>query len=102
MTIQLETMSKRAMMKNIGKRIVAERVARNLTQERLAEESNVSTRTVHAIESGENTTLDKLMSVLGAMQLNRLFATLMPEPKVETPYDRYRAMKAGQHMQIGQ
>ncbi len=51
----------------LGKRLRAERLERNLTQEEVAERSGLSRRTITAIENGEGSSLSSLVALLRAL-----------------------------------
>lgn len=70
----------------IGKRIKARRIALNLTQSDLANESGVSLRTISGFENGDNISLDNLISILRVLRMLQEINGLFPEKKVN-PFD---------------
>ncbi|TVP95934.1 MAG: XRE family transcriptional regulator [Acholeplasmatales bacterium] len=74
------------MIKEIGKRLKARRIALDITQKDLAVESGVSQRTISGFENGENITLDNLLSILRVLRLLQEINLLFPERKVN-PFD---------------
>lgn len=73
-------------IKEIGKRLKARRIALDITQKELAIESGVSQRTISGFENGENISLDNLLSVLRVLRLLQEINLLFPERKVD-PFD---------------
>lgn len=70
-----------ALLLELGRRLAAARLARNLTQAALAEEAGVSKRTVERLESGEVATrLSGLVRVCRALGLVDRFDGLIPPP----------------------
>jgi transcriptional regulator with XRE-family HTH domain len=73
-------------IKEIGKRLKARRIALDITQKELATESGVSQRTISGLENGENISLDNLLSILRVLRLLQDINLLFPEIKVN-PFD---------------
>ncbi len=73
-------------IKEIGKRLKARRIALDITQKDLAVESGVSQRTISGFENGENISLDNLLSILRVLRLLQDINLLFPEKKVN-PFD---------------
>lgn len=73
-------------IKEIGKRLKARRIALDITQKDLALESGVSQRTISGFENGENISLDNLLSILRVLRLLQDINLLFPEKKVN-PFD---------------
>ena len=70
-----------ALLKLIGERLAGLRLARNLTQQQLAEEAGLGLRTVQRLESGAAATqLSGFMRVCRVLDLVENFETLIPEP----------------------
>lgn len=65
------------------------RLARNLTQKRLAQEAGVSLRTVSRLAAGDGITLDTLIRVMTALGIQGNLAALLPDPAVR-PIERVR------------
>ena len=77
-------------LKELGARLAAARLGRNLTQAALAEQSGVSKRTVERLESGAVATqLSGFLRVCRVLGLAEGFETLIPEPAV-TPMEQLK------------
>ena len=63
------------------------RLSRNVTQQQLASEAGVSTRTIGRLEKGEGVSLDTFIRVLMAMRIQHGLANLLPDPSVR-PIER--------------
>lgn len=70
------------------------RLARNITQRKLAAEAGVSVRTVARLEKGEGVSLDTFLRILIALGLQENLKTLLPDPTIR-PADRI-ALKGNQ------
>ena len=76
-------LSDEAILREVGHRLAAARLARNLTQAALAEEAGVSKRTVERVESGEVAArLSGLVRVCRALELADRLEALVPSPTV--------------------
>lgn len=76
-------LSDEAVLRELGSRLAAARLARNLTQAALADEAGVSKRTVERLESGEVATrLSGLVRVCRALDLVDRLDALVPSPTV--------------------
>lgn len=76
-----ELVTDEAILRELGSRLVAVRLARNLTQAALAGEAGVSKRTVERLESGEVATrLSALVRVCRALGLVDRLDALVPPP----------------------
>ena len=76
-------LSDEAVLRELGARLSAARLARNLTQATLAEEAGVSKRTVERLESGEVASrLSGLVRVCRVLNLLERLETLVPSPTV--------------------
>ncbi len=73
-------------LKEIGKRFKARRIAVSMTQKELSIESGVSMRTIGGFENGENISLDNLISLLRALRNLSDINLLFPEVKAN-PFD---------------
>ena len=70
-----------ALQQELGRRLAAERLARNLTQARLATQAGVSKRTVERLEAGSvGTQLSAFIRICRALDLLDAFDALIPEP----------------------
>lgn len=69
-----------AILQELGGRLAATRIERNLTQASLAEQAGVSKRTIERLESGETAThLTGFVRVCRALGLLERFETFLPE-----------------------
>ena len=76
-------LSDEAILHEVGSRLAAARLARNLTQAALAEEAGVSKRTVERLESGEVAArLSGLVRVCRALDMVDRLDALVPSPTV--------------------
>jgi transcriptional regulator with XRE-family HTH domain len=74
---------------DLGHRLEALRLSRNIHQFQLADEAGVSRRTITRLENGQSVSLDTLLRVMRALGLSGRLATLLPDPAVQ-PVDRVR------------
>src|SRR5690606_25191636 len=72
---------------DLGQRIEALRLARNMQQVALAQDAGVSRRTITRLENGQSVSLDTLLRVMRALGLVNRLATLLPDPAVR-PVER--------------
>ncbi|HAE42491.1 MAG TPA: transcriptional regulator [Clostridiales bacterium] len=63
------------------------RLARNMTQEELANDAGVSLRTMVRLENGKGVSLDTFIRVLIALGIQQNLETLLPDPSIR-PIDR--------------
>ena len=76
-------LSDEAVLREVGSRLAAARLARNLTQAALADEAGVSKRTVERLESGEVAArLSGLVRVCRALGIVDRLDALVPSPTV--------------------
>jgi transcriptional regulator with XRE-family HTH domain len=76
-------LSDQAILCELGDRLAAARVTRNLTQAALADEAGVSKRTVERLESGEiGARLSALVRICRALDMADRFEALLPSPAV--------------------
>jgi transcriptional regulator with XRE-family HTH domain len=87
--IDYDVASVEALQADLGRRIEALRLGRNIQQAQLAREAGVARRTITRLESGQSVSLDTLLRVLRALGLAGRLATLLPEPSVR-PVERVR------------
>lgn len=78
-----------ASLQALGTRIARLRLSRNLTQARVAQASGASVSSIKRLEAGENTSLDTLLRVLGALGLEQRLLEALPDPAVR-PVERVR------------
>jgi putative transcriptional regulator len=88
-TIDYELASIDDLQADLGHRIEALRLSRNIHQFQLADEAGVSRRTITRLESGQSVSLDPLLRVMRALGLSGRLALLLPDPAVR-PVDRVR------------
>ncbi len=80
-------LSDEAILQELGSRLAAARLARNLTQAALAQEAGVSKRTVERLESGEVASrLSALVRVCRVLELTDRLDALVP-PAVPGPVE---------------
>jgi transcriptional regulator with XRE-family HTH domain len=68
-----------AVLEALGQRLAAARLARQMTQARLAEEAGLSKRTVERIEAGDTSQVSSLIRVLRVLELLDGLNQLVPE-----------------------
>ena len=83
------TASSQAIEADLGARLQALRLARNVSQSTLAEEAGVSRRTITRLEHGDGTSLDTLIRVMRALGIADRLDVLLPDPAVR-PVERVR------------
>ena len=81
--------STEAALRAVGARIAQLRLARNLTQASLAQESGTSISSIKRLEAGGNTSLETLLRVLGALGLADRLLDALPDPSVR-PIERVK------------
>ena len=69
------------------KRLESIRLSRNITQQQLAEEAGISTRTIRRLEKGQGVSLDTFIRVLSALRIQHSLENLLPDPTVR-PIER--------------
>jgi transcriptional regulator with XRE-family HTH domain len=75
-------MSDNAILREIGDRLKSKRLSRNLSQQRLAENSGLNRTTVRDIEKGNNSSLLTLIQLLRGLHSPEEFDSFLPEPGV--------------------
>jgi len=93
------SLSDEAVLRELGERLVAARLERNLTQAALAEQAGVAKRTVERLESGEAaiqlSSLVRVCRVLGVLErLDALFAEARPGPMAQLKLQGRRRRRA--------
>lgn len=73
--------------RQLGERLAAQRLSRNLTQAELAREAATSVSTVRRLEDGDNVSLDALVRVMGALKIADRLEALAP-PQTVRPVER--------------
>ena len=79
----------------LGRRLAAQRLNRNLTQRQLADAAAVSINTLRRLEAGDNVSLDTLIRVMEALDLGDRLEALAPPADVR-PVDRVRMAAASE------
>lgn len=79
-----------AVLAELGRRLAARRLERNLTQAELAAEAGISKRTLLRLESGDSTQLTNLVRVLRALELESALEALVPAAGVR-PLEQLRS-----------
>lgn len=88
--------SNQMIMKELGQRIQETRIAMNLTQAQMAEQSGVALRTVARIEKGESVNVENVLNILRVLgvlgNLNQLVQeqTLVPTEMIDAGKKRKR------------
>jgi transcriptional regulator with XRE-family HTH domain len=82
-----------ARAEQLGRRLAAQRLNRNLTQRQLADAAAVSINTLRRLEAGDNVSLDTLIRVMEALDLGDRLEALAPPADVR-PVDRVRMAAA--------
>lgn len=72
--------------KELGRRIKTKRIALQMTQKELANESGVSLRMINHVEDGNNVSLDNLISLLRALRIVENIDLFIPDEKA-SPMD---------------
>ena len=78
-----------AILAEVGRRLTAERLSRNLTQQALSIEAGVSKTTVERAESGRSVTLPNFLRILRALDLLDGLEQLLAPP-IASPVDLVR------------
>jgi transcriptional regulator with XRE-family HTH domain len=78
-----------AILADLGTRLSAARLSRNLTQARLAEDAGVAKRTLERMEAGESAQLTSFVRILRALDLLDRLDMLLPPPQ-PSPVDLLR------------
>jgi transcriptional regulator with XRE-family HTH domain len=73
----------------LGRRLEALRLARNISQAELAAEAGVSRRTITRFENGGGVSLETLIRLMRALGIASRLESLLPDPGVR-PIDRVR------------
>lgn len=76
-------------LRDLGQRLAKIRLARNQTQESLAQQAGTSISSIKRLEAGQNTSLETLVRLLMALKLEDSFKTMLPDPEVR-PIERVR------------
>ena len=77
--MNIEAMSDRAILTEIGERLSRRRLNRNMTQEELAATSGVARRLIQRIEGGQGCSLENLIRILRALGLLGELDAFLPE-----------------------
>lgn len=70
-----------SLLEEIGNRLSAVRLSRNLTQAELARDAGVSKRTVERMEAGQSVQLTSFIRLLRALELLDGLGVLLPPPR---------------------
>lgn len=76
------------------KRLEGIRLSRNITQAQLAEEADVSPRTIGRLEKGQGVSMDTFIRIMMALNIQQNLEALLPDPNVR-PIERV-GMGAGE------
>lgn len=86
-------------LNELGKRTQDYRIKMNMTQKDLAKKSGVSLRTVSAIESGKNASMENVIRILKTLNLEQSINSIVPDTseivtvRQTTVRKRYKAPK---------
>ena len=78
----IEHFSNSQIEQELGKRLKAYRLDRNLSQAEVSTRSGLSRRTITAIENGEGSTLGTLIAILRALDALDTLETFLPDPGI--------------------
>jgi transcriptional regulator with XRE-family HTH domain len=70
-------------VKDLGARLARVRLARNVSQEALADKAGITRRTLSRLETGQGATLDTLVRVLRGLGLESHLEALLPDPGIQ-------------------
>lgn len=89
-------------LERFGRKVEAYRIARRFKQEDLAEKAGISTRTLGRLEAGGNGTLDTVLRILRALDIEDRLLDLIPDartspldPRSESQPPRQRVRDTG-------
>ncbi|WP_419949877.1 helix-turn-helix domain-containing protein [Candidatus Palauibacter sp.] len=82
-----EVLTSRALRIELGRRLAKLRLARNVTQRKLAEDAGIGLRTLRRIEAGQPSGLDSLLRVAIALDLGEGLLSAVPQREVR-PIER--------------
>ena len=85
-------MSDTSIRKELGRRVQANRLLRNLDQERCALEAGVSVSTLYRLEKGGSVSFEALIKVLRILGLLDRLDSLVPQPEIH-PVQRAKEKK---------
>lgn len=85
--LDFQTATSAQIARALGERLEQIRLSRNMTQQQLAEEAGLSTRTIGRFERGEGAALDTFLRVLIALRLQQPLETMLPDPSIR-PVER--------------
>lgn len=85
--LDFQTATSAQIAQALGARLEQIRLSRNMTQQQLAEEAGLSTRTIGRFERGEGAALDTFLRVLIALRLQQPLETMLPDPSIR-PVER--------------
>ena len=87
------TLTTQHLMSEIGNRLARLRLARNVTQEALAQDAGIALRTLRRLEAGQSCTLDSFLRVVVALGLEDGIADALPSGDIR-PIERVDARGA--------
>ncbi|MBT3339817.1 MAG: helix-turn-helix domain-containing protein [Planctomycetes bacterium] len=90
--------STEAVLVDLGQKLQAERLRRNLTQSKLAHEAGISLSTLKRAEAGKTTQLDNLICILRVLgllsRIQALIPDALPSPMLELKMGQARRKRA--------
>lgn len=78
----IEHLSNSQIEQELGKRLKAHRLERNISQSEVSTRSGLSRRTITAIENGEGSTLGTLIAILRALDALDTLDSFLPDPGI--------------------
>ena len=81
-TQMIEHLSNSQIEQELGKRLKAHRLERNISQSEVSTRSGLSRRTITAIENGEGSTLGTLIAILRALDALDTLDSFLPDPGI--------------------
>lgn len=94
------------LLMNLGDRISKYRIARGIRQQDLAESAGISRRTLTNLEGGSGATLETMLRILRALDIEERFLDLVPNAEINPldhmaarrrPRQRVRPSKKSEH-----
>ena len=86
------------LLSDLGKRIEAYRISRNLKQAELAEMAGISRSTLARLEAGNGGTIDSLARIMRALEIEDRLLDVMPDAKLSPLDPRSDTGKARQRV----
>lgn len=97
--LDFATLTDDAVVAELGSRLERHRIARNLTQQQLADQAGVSRPTVQRLESGQSVQLTSLVRVLRRLELLGALDSLIPQA-VDRPVEQLARERRTQRQRV--